>query len=808
MKDYQQPLKLGFVLHFSILSFFLLLIVGISQAQTYNYSELIARITNDSRTGIKNVGTLDAWVANQKANGSWSEFAYGTLNSSNAMTTDDNHVLRLWHLAAAVSQSNHARYNNDSYKDALLKGLEFWYNAHTIDPNWWYNRIYNPQKLGEILLFLREFEGFIPTTSSAGIDEPEILSLFQPQAINDITAHGTGANAIDIGLHYVYRGILTQNSSLLENTRNKLEQILSENIKGDHMFQDHGPQIQISSYGWVFADGITRLAAYLASSPAAFDIKGENFGKVIRFIKDTQTSSIRGTSWDFSVMGRAVSRVNALNANMNYLQKMADFIDPSNASIYLDALSRIKGNKSADYNITALNKHFWTSDYTQHSRRGYLFTVRNVSTRTVEAESGNGENLKANYFSYGANFISVDGSEYKNIMPYWDWCMIPGTTFPYTTSYPKRTDWGANFGNTTFVGGVSDGLYGASVLDMNKAGAQAKKSWFFFDNEVVCLGAGITSTSNKEVRTTLNQAKMADVSYIKEAGSTTETMQTVSSTAYSNQNLSYIRNGKTAYFFPNKGDIKYTMKSQSGSWQSINSTGSAQTESGYVFSLWFDHGINPSNDSYSYIVAPGIDSKAKAEAYDISSIEIISNTSALQAVANKNLDILQVIFHQAGTVHYDGLSITVNQACALMLRDKSIVSVSDPAQINSVILVKIEVEDKSYQKYVSLPSNTDLKGSTITIDFEIPATSNPTTKENQLVQIDCIPNPTPSGRVTVYSNMGNEALCDVRNVNGQTIYNAKFFDQTEVDLQHQPSGIYYVSVYYDNSSYSKKIIKY
>ena len=33
----------------------------------------------------------------------------------------------------------------------------------------------------------------------------------------------------------------------------------------------------------------------------------------------------------------------------------------------------------------------------------------------------------------------------------------------------------------------------------------AKKSWYFFDNEVVCLGAGIQSTSTYPVHTTVNQ---------------------------------------------------------------------------------------------------------------------------------------------------------------------------------------------------------------------------------------------------------------------------------------------------------------
>ena len=52
-------------------------------------------------------------------------------------------------------------------------------------------------------------------------------------------------------------------------------------------------------------------------------------------------------------------------------------------------------------------------------------------------------------------------------------------------------------------GGVSDSIYGATAyayMDTNpEVNTGAKKSWYFFDNEVVCLGAGIQSTSTYPV---------------------------------------------------------------------------------------------------------------------------------------------------------------------------------------------------------------------------------------------------------------------------------------------------------------------
>jgi len=776
------------------------------KAQTYDYNALIDRIQADVYSGVKDVGVMDGWIASLNTNGSWTDLKYGTLTSATGTNTTDNHVLRLWNLAAVCSKVGHAKYNNAAYKDAVKRGLEYWYNSKTIDPNWWYNKIYFPQTLGETLMYMREFDGFIPKVSSAGIDEPEILTLFQPQTINDITINGTGANAIDIGLHYVYRGILTQNSSLLESTRDRLELLLAENIQNDFVFHDHGPQIQISSYGWVFANGIVELASYLVGTPAAFNLSSENFAKVVSFIRETQISSIRGTSWDFSVMGRAVSRANALNAGMNYLQKMADLIDPANATTYLDALNRLKGNKTADYNVKEFNKHYWSSDYTQHSCKGYLFAVRNVSTRTVEAETGNDENLKANYFSYGATFISVDGNEYKNIMPYWDWSMIPGGTFPYTNLFPTRTAWGTNFGKTSFVGGVSDGKNGASVLDMSYKTTKAKKSWFFFENEVVCLGAGITDNGGLNVRTTVNQAKMETPSYSVDKGGSTERMQTVSSTSYSNSNLAYLRNGKVAYFFPNQGNVKYSMKSQSGTWRDINLDGSATIESGYVFSLWFDHGTNPTNASYSYIVVPGIDTPEKALAYNASAIEIISNTSDIQAVINKNLNILQIIFHKAGTLTYGDMSVTVNQPCAFMLKNGTLVTVSDPAQANSLISVSIVNKGVEYKKFISLNTTTGMAGTSVTTDFQIP-TGIITQHELKGIKIWTDTSAVAMQGIHISSGLSKSLHYEIHNLNGLLFESNVFEGQKIVSTQSFPSGIYLVSVSDGIKKYNQRVIK-
>ena len=44
--------------------------------------------------------------------------------------------------------------------------------------------------------------------------------------------------------------------------------------------------------------------------------------------------------------------------------------------------------------------------------------------------------------------------------------------------------------------------------------------------------------------------------------------------------------------------------SQAGSWKDINATGESGLIDKSVFSVWINHGLNPENASYQYIVVP------------------------------------------------------------------------------------------------------------------------------------------------------------------------------------------------------------
>jgi chondroitin AC lyase len=110
------------------------------------------------------------------------------------------------------------------------------------------------------------------------------------------------------------------------------------------------------------------------------------------------------------------------------------------------------------------NKHFWRSDYTVHHRKGYFISLKMCSERTAGIETHvNSENLLGYYLPYGLTYIYRRGDEYKSIFPFWDWSRLPGITSPRIVPQIK----GRYTQQTDFVGGVSDGMYRVSAMELD-----------------------------------------------------------------------------------------------------------------------------------------------------------------------------------------------------------------------------------------------------------------------------------------------------------------------------------------------------
>ncbi|MCX7935495.1 MAG: sugar lyase, partial [Planctomycetota bacterium] len=114
------------------------------------------------------------------------------------------------------------------------------------------------------------------------------------------------------------------------------------------------------------------------------------------------------------------------------------------------------------------------------------------------------ENVYGRYVSYGTLQLLLRGRPVGaiesgwNLDKGWDWCRWPGSTTPHLTLrelYDPKTTWATRFFSAaSFVGSVvCQGRNGVFALKLHEhfydPTFYAYKTYFFFDNEIICLGS-------------------------------------------------------------------------------------------------------------------------------------------------------------------------------------------------------------------------------------------------------------------------------------------------------------------------------
>ncbi len=609
------------------------------------------------------------------------------------------HIDRIYDFVFAYTNPQNKYYKDNALYEKIVKGLEFWHQRNPWCHNWWYNQIAEPQKLGVLLIQMRTGARQIPADL-----EKRILDRIRTDGGDP--AKWTGANRTDIALHWIYRSCLSRNEAdlkkALENVYNPIVYTTEEGFQYDNSYFQHGRQLYIGGYGDEILKGITQVAMYTKGTQYA--LPKDKLDIVSKFMRETYYRTIRGQYMLFDAMGRSVSRPGVPNksATALFASRMIE-LDPQHKDEYKAIVERLQGKKPAEYQVTPSHTHYFKGDYTLHVRPAYTFDVRMTSTRTSRLEYGNGENLKPYFVSDGCTNIVRRGNEYDGIFPVWNWTRIPGVTAPQLDSIPFAiSDWQTP-GTSTFAGGVSDSLYGATayVYTDNYKGINtgAHKAWFFFDDEVVCLGSGISSTSESEVQTTVNQC----------LASTDEPLY-----AYDKQILSlslgqeksagidWAVHDNIGYLFPEGGTIFISHKNQSGNWYAINnSVNRKENIQKKVFTIGFEHGKHPQNATYAYIVVPGKGTASEMQAYQkADNVRILSNTKQIQAVCNRSLNLYQAIFYQPGELADGNFKVKTDKPCALMVKKisggKPVLHVADPGQTGQSIRIDITVSGKKY----------------------------------------------------------------------------------------------------------------
>ena len=601
--------------------------------------------------------TVESYLSSLTASGSWSDITY----SSTAITnwSPATHLSRLEAMCQDYENPACSLYRNGSLGAGISAAYNYWVTVDPQSANWYDNQIRVPQDMGNVLLLIESGSnaGSIVSASQLAAGENEINQAYVPRSQNSGT--NTGENRVNRSLACIDLGVLIDSSTLTSASFGAISDTLAittgDGIQPDYSFHQHGPQLYGGGYGMEFGSGVASVCLLGASTSFAFSTSSEQ--TLANYLVNGQQWFSRGVSYDYTAMGRYITFSGMNTDALGLIPTVQDVLqassyDQSQLQSMLTCLQTAASTGVASPSLALSgNRSFFSSDYMVNQRPAWYASVKISSVRTYAPETGNGQGLQSLYLGSGATMIEVTGNEYANIFPVWNWRRLPGTTVEQNTlSLTPTASWGV-YGTATYAGGVSNNTYGCEAFSYSQGNVSAAKSWFYFDNEFVALGAGINApNATSPVITTLNQCLLTSpVTYATTSGSS----QTLSSGTATLGNLSWVYQGGVGYLFLSPPSSATMMAiTQSGSWYSINTALSKSTVTANVFSLEINHPSQPVGASYSYIVVPGTTAAGMAAYAAHDPITVLRYDTSVQAVENASLGLTEAAFYSSsGTLN-------------------------------------------------------------------------------------------------------------------------------------------------------------
>ena len=677
--------------------FYLCYFSTLIQLNATDIDTLKSRLKNEY---LKNTSTSTAiaLLSSQETNGSWKNINYSSTQRTNWPSL--NHVKNIRIMAAAYQLQSHSLYRNPSLLIAIKKGLNFWYGIKPKSNNWWNNDIGKQLSLGPIGILL----------------ENEIDSVLISFIINDLnteTGNWTGQNKVWFAQQIIWRGCLESNINRVKQGLSKITEEITvssfEGIKADHSFQQHGNQLYNGEYGKAFINNTVFWS---------FMVRGLN---ELQFTKDKIKTLgdliIYGTGLmgkgghiDHQITGRGITRIGATQSKA----LVGDFmtfasVDTTRAHLYHSIGRYLDG--IADSTLLQ-NKVFYRSDYHIHRKKDFFFSVRMNSERTERSETGNNENLQGFTLTEGATTLLMSGDEYENVYPCWNWSRIPGTTAPNRSKSKPAETWGA-LGSTQFTGGVTDSSAGVAVFTMDRDSTIAKKGWFMFEKEIVCLGSDINSLSNSFIRTTLEQSKIKTKIYF---GNENNLIEEITPTSWTSKNVNWLWFNNAGYFFDTTSSLDIKNQSIIGDWNSINSGkyGKGTFEKKDIATVMIPHGVKPKNQAYNYTIIPSC-SLSEINRF-IPYHKILRNDKKVQAVQHLAEKKTGIIIYSPDTLIINDTTIFYCDKPGVFLLDhnNSIpkLYLADPSQTLSTLSATLLINDKIILYKSNLPKS-EHKGASV-----------------------------------------------------------------------------------------------
>lgn len=702
-----------------ILSFLLFGLLHSAFAAPSDFDVIKKRVLESLTASPVNDATVESLVNTIQQNGTWPGIDYEDVSREGFQHS--RHSANMVTLARAYNSKSSKFRKSKKVKNAIELALKNWVENDYICDNWWHNQIGTPNNLVHLMLLIGDelpkdlVEKAQPIIGRAHIDAPgarpggDRIKIAGIQAKNmlftgDRETFDKVIEVIEneikyvewIGRKYGYTYRLHQ-AGFANRTAG------GRGIQYGNSFHHRADGVNNTlSYGMGYADAFVEWAVYTAETKYSF--AADKLERLVDYFLDgICKTAVYGKFPDPGAKNRSVSRPGTLRPyNAGTAKNLLLTTDYRKDELQEIADIRNKGVKPTVSHAT----FFWNTEHFSYQRPDWFTSVRMYSTRTHNMEEPyNSEGLLNHHRGDGANHISRTGDEYLDIFPVFDYQKVPGATIMQKENLPAPNQI-QKLGETDFVGAVTDGIYGAVAFDFKSPHDPliARKSWFFFDEEYVCLGAGISCKQQLPVVTTVNQCLLrGDVILSSE-----NRKSVVSGGEKQFDQVDWVFHDGIGYVFPEPAEVQLKNNAATGSWWDISKQSDSPKDeiSMDVFKLWMNHGSRPSDESYQYIVVPATSLEKMEQNSSKKNIVILANSPEIQAAMNTSLEICQAVFYKGGTLEItENLKLASDNPGIVMLKLKNgqltEISVADPnrelTRFNFSLSSKIEKSGENYR---------------------------------------------------------------------------------------------------------------
>jgi hyaluronate lyase len=637
---------------------------------------------------------------------------------------------RLKSMALAYATPGSSLKGNASLKDDIVRGLDWVYASRynettPMHDEWWHLEIGAPAELVDITALM--FGELSPAQVASYMRAVEKFTPSAAMPTPDGTKWSfTAANRM-WKIHIVtIRGIIVKDGAKLLSARDAFSDLFLYVRRGDGFYAD-GSFIQHRGHPYTAGYGASlfgRLAPVLAllngpnkesASGSSWKVTDPNIANLYRMVFVALEPLIYRGGVMAMVQGREISRRSAsehaighgIMQNILLISQFApeadsvrmrsmlkywaeadtalSFVDTVPLGLKDDVRQLLADSSVVPRGELVGNFVYAGMDRVVHLAPGFGLGISMSSSRIYTYESIHGENVNGWHtgegmlYLYNSDLTQFDDGFWPTIDPR----RLPGTTVDVDQIRAPASGQ-SEAPATAWVGGATLGAYGAAGMQLRGWGStlKAKKSWFMFDSEIVCLGSDISSSDSRPIETVVENRLLhggGDSTFTvdgkRKAGvlGWSEAMQGVTWAHLAGQTP----DGDIGYYFPGSASLHALREARSGVW---NETTTTVTRN--YLTLWLTQGTNPAGATYSYVLLPGYSASQVSDYAKHPRVEVLENSDHIQAVRADSLGLTGANFWTDGRSTIG--MITVDKKASVLVQTRGTlldVAVSDPTQV-------------------------------------------------------------------------------------------------------------------------------